>query len=350
MENLKFYLSKRDNGYYRIGYFVGSKLCWKSTKRKHKAEALSVLRDFESSFVKPSLSRNLSSFKAELSEHVTQCMAAGTVAVYGTALTHLISIIGDMNLRDITARHADAYKAARLQSVKQRAGAGKVKPTTVNCEIRTLRAAFNTASKWGLTQSNPFKETDLAAIPDKAPLFIGKEEFTTLTNAISEAWLKRTVIFAALTGMRRGEILNMKWEHVDLQRNIVSLESSVSFKTKAGRRRVIPLSDSAVHLLTPLIGTSKRGFVFENNGKQIGKYWLTHRFKHYVRECFSDDSALHWHNLRHTTASWLVQSGSTLYEVQTLLGHSNSKTTQIYAHLLSENQHSTVNRIQINNG
>jgi hypothetical protein len=173
MENHKFYLSKRNNGIYRIGYFVDSKLHWKTTGKRYKAEALSAFNDFEKSFIKPLPTRSLSSFKIELNSYLTQCFQPGTVAIYHTALSHLISIIGDLNIKDVTAKHADTYKTTRLQSNKHRSETEKVKPTTVNCEIRTIRAGFNVALKWGLINQNPFVSTSLSSIADKAPTFFG---------------------------------------------------------------------------------------------------------------------------------------------------------------------------------
>ncbi len=66
-----------------------------------------------------------------------------------------------------------------------------------------------------------------------------------------------------------------------------------------------------------------------------------------IREGNLKDGRLHFHSLRHTFASWLVQDGASLYEVQKLLGHSNARTTQVYSHLAANEMHGTVNRIAI---
>ena len=87
-------------------------------------------------------------------------------------------------------------------------------------------------------------------------------------------------------------------------------------------------------------------FVFSIRDKQIDEDMLTHLFKEYVLKA-GLESRLHFHSLRHTFASWLVQDGVSLYEVQKLLGHSNIAVTQVYSHLQPEGLHSTVNRISI---
>ena len=70
------------------------------------------------------------------------------------------------------------------------------------------------------------------------------------------------------------------------------------------------------------------------------------KLKKYVTE-IGLDGKLHFHSFRHTFASWLVQDGVSLYEVQKLLGHSNIAVTQVYSHLQPEGLHSTVNKISL---
>jgi integrase len=346
MNTSKFYLGKRDNGIYQIGYFVDSRLKWKSTGARTKPEALSVLKNFEKSFTKSIPSKSLSGFITEFLSFAEQNYSSGTVEIYRTALSYLSQIIGEASLSAITQRHADIYKVTRLQAFRQYSKTERIKPTTVNCELRTLRAAFNVALRWKLITDNPFRGVSLASIPETAPIFFTRADFQKLLDSIKEEWLKNIVVFAALTGMRRGEILNLRWESVDMQRKVLVLQSTASFRVKAGRRRTVPLSDSAIYLLTQIMNASQSGYVFEHRGRQIGESCLSHKFKGYVRECFSNESALHFHSLRHSIASWLVQGGSTLYEVQMLLGHSSSKMTQVYAHLLPETLHCTVNKVK----
>ena len=88
-------------------------------------------------------------------------------------------------------------------------------------------------------------------------------------------------------------------------------------------------------------------YVFSLNNKKVAEDWVTHLFKRYVRKAGLPDDRVHFQSLRHTFASWLVQSGATLYEVQRLLGHSSSKVTEIYSHLQPEQMHRTVDRISV---
>lgn len=80
--------------------------------------------------------------------------------------------------------------------------------------------------------------------------------------------------------------------------------------------------------------------------RQIRRDTLTHAFKKQVK-AFGLSNDIHFHSLRHTFASWLVQDGVSLYQVDRLLGESDTKTTEIYAHLQPESMHDVVQRIPI---
>jgi integrase len=154
-------------------------------------------------------------------------------------------------------------------------------------------------------------------------------------------------LFAVLTGLREGEILHLRWCDVDLSRRLVTIQTSASFKTKAGRRRVVPLSELALHVLLSRQGKGTSKYIFTLNDKPILRTWLQHLFRRRVREA-GLSSGLHFHSIRHTTASWLVQGGATLYEVQKLLGHSSAKVTEIYSHLQPEHLRGTVDKLEVN--
>lgn len=223
----------------------------------------------------------------------------------------------------------------------------EVSPVSVNMDLRMLKSAFGTARRRKLIDSNHFGGISLADVPQKAPSFLTVEEFQTLIECIKDGWLKEVVLFAVLTGMRQDEILNLKWEDVDLGKRLVHIQSSPSFKTKQGRRRTIPPSESALYLLSAKAEKTTSEYVFTLNARFLKGSWVTHLFKRYVRRAGIQNDRLRFHSLRHTFASRLVQSGATLYEVQRLLGHSSSKVTEIYSHLQPEHLHDTVNRIEI---
>ena len=108
----------------------------------------------------------------------------------------------------------------------------------------------------------------------------------------------------------------------------------------------MPLNEAAMALFASRQGKSASEYVFTLNDKPLFRGWVQHLFKRYVRELKLPER-LHFHSLRHTFASWLVQDGATLYEVQKLLGHSSAKVTEVYSHLQPEQLHNTVERIRL---
>ena len=260
-----------------------------------------------------------------------------TVDLYTRALTHLQTLAGDVALSSLPAQRVDLYKGRRLASIS---------PVSVNMELRALKAAFSTAARWKLIEASPFLNLQAVSVPEVPPSYLTKADFQKLTTVISEGWLHDLVVFAVSTGVRQVEMLNLRWQDVDLERRLITIQSSQTFRTKAGKWRVLPMNDVVAALLHRRAERAAAGFVFTRRGRPIGKSYLQHRFKRFVREAGLDDR-LHWHSLRHTHATWLVQAGATLYEVQRLLGHSSPRVTEIYSHLLPEHLHRTVNRIKL---
>ena len=130
-----------------------------------------------------------------------------------------------------------------------------------------------------------------------------------------------------LTGARKREVLDAKWEDFDFIRRLWRIPT-----TKLGKPRHVPLSDGVLNLLSAM--ERKGDWVFANpktNKPFVSIFcaWNTARAK-------AGLSDVRVHDLRHSFASLLINSGRSLYEVQKLLGHTQVKTTQRYAHLAPE--------------
>jgi integrase len=141
------------------------------------------------------------------------------------------------------------------------------------------------------------------------------------------------VEFALFTGMRRGEVLGLTWECVDRARGVVLLDV-----TKNGRRREVPLNVRADAVLARR-GPKSSGLVF---GTRRWDHFRTAWENAVERAKLAD---FHFHDLRHTFASWAVQRGATLQEVKDLLGHSSLAMVMRYAHLSPEHLRTAVARL-----
>lgn len=335
------FLSKSPSGIYLYYSDILGKRKKVSTRHTLKTNALKFLQFFnvEEERKRATLKNaSLQSFITDFLSYATGNYSKSTVTIYRSALNRLLSIAGNVPLASITAHHFDTYRVERLTSIS---------PVSVNIELRTLRASFNTALRCGLIERNPFAQVKLASLPETRPIFFSKEDFQKLLNAIKEGWLKEIVVFATLTGLRRGEIVNLHWSDVSFDRKTLTVQSSPTFKTKQGKRRVVPLNDMASYLLQSRAKREISELVFTLNEKAISAGWLSHKFKYYVYECRFKNDRLHFHSLRHTFASWLVQDGVSIYAVKELLGHSDVKTTQVYSHLAESHLKESINRISL---
>ncbi len=171
--------------------------------------------------------------------------------------------------------------------------------------------------------------------------YLSQEECQTLIGNC-DYHLKPIVITAINTGMRRGEILGLKWDHCDLRHGFILLD-----KTKNGERREIPINETLKTTLRELPSQFLSGYVFgdvktqkridEKTGKEITDM-ICILFKD-VKKSFhsalkrSGIKDFHFHDLRHTFASHLVMAGVDLTTVSRLLGHKSLTMTLRYSHL-----------------
>ncbi len=330
-------LFKRSNGIYYISFEEEGKRKWKSTGQRHKAAALKELLTFDKSrnLSKPRIT--LQGFVRDFLSNAEITFSAKTLDIYKRTLHNFSSLVGDKLLKSITAKDVDLYRTYRLKAVS---------PISVNIELRTLKAAFYTAVQWKLLADNPLQRVSLIRIPDQQPTYLSKEDLQNLLCIVSEGWLKEIIIIAVSTGLRRGELLNLTWKDVDFERRLLYIQSKENFRTKGGRRRTVPMSEAVFQLLWKNAQSTTSEYVFNINGRRILGDWVSHRFKFYVRKA-GLNKKLHFHSLRHTFATWLVQEGVSIYEVQKLLGHSSISVTQIYSHLAASELHSAVNKISL---
>jgi integrase len=213
----------------------------------------------------------------------------------------------------------------------------------VNIDFRTLRAFFETAVRWKLIEDNPFRGAKQIKVPPQRPTFLSKEDFKKLLDIVTIPWFKELIMFAVCTMMRSGEILALTWNSVDLRRRLILVENTKEFRIKTTRPRVVPMNDWVFKYLATR--ENKTGYIFVSpEGKRISVGYVSHRFKKYLRLAGLPDD-FHFHSLRHTGATWLVQDGVSIYSVQKLLGHSNIAVTQVYSHLESGELFDSVNRI-----
>jgi integrase len=177
------------------------------------------------------------------------------------------------------------------------------------------------------------------------PAYIPKAEFAKLLIAIDDRRFRNLIVFAVLTGMRRGELVSLRWTDIDLTNRLIHIRNKDDFTAKGMRPRTVPMNQDLFGLFQKMNPESEHVFV-DASGKPYQGAWVTKYFKRAVIRCGLPNK-IHLHSLRHTYASWLVQSSTPLAEVQKLLGHSSVVTTQIYSHLEEEHLRGAAERIRL---
>jgi integrase len=269
----RYSLYRRSNRIYYIGYYTGGRRRWKSTGTTTKSEALEVLREFGNVLQETPRDVPTGDFIEKFLAYSEGNHAKNTVRLFSQVLNNFLLLMKHVSLREITPEHIDRYKTKRLREIR---------PVSVNIELRMLKSAFATALRWKLIDENPCKGVPFARIPDQAPVFLTPKDFERLIRAIPHMWMRELVVFAVITGLRMGEILNLCWRDVDLDRGIIHIQSSPRFRTKQGRRRTVPLNITALAILKSRRETGVGEYVFTLNGQKISADWLTHLFKRYM--------------------------------------------------------------------
>jgi len=227
-------------------------------------------------------------------------------------------------IAQITTKAIAEYRNMRLKSVK---------PATVYQELALLRRMFNVAIKeWEWCKDNPVSRLSFSVGNRNARerWLSMEEEKLLLEKATNPDWLRSLLTVALHTGMRRGEILDLRWQNVDLLKRLIRV-----VKSKNGEKRSIPMSNTLFNLFKGMNVRDISGRVFP-----ISKSSLRHAFDKVVEKVNLED--FRFHDLRHSFATRLVQNGVDLYKVKELLGHKTVTMTMRYAHHYPESLRSSV--------
>jgi len=242
-------------------------------------------------------------------------------------ISQLNSVFSGKYLFEITPRMIEEYKATRLE---------KVAPATVNRELACLKHMYTKAIEWDYIKANPVKMVKLLKEPPGRMRYLKPEEVKKLLEAC-HGYLRSIVITALNTGMRRGEILTLRWIDVDLRNRKVTVR-----KPKNNEIRVIPINQTLYQELLNLSGQSDGEYVFTNgDGRPFGD--IKKGFLSALKRAGIED--FHFHDLRHTFGSHLVMQGVDLKTVQQLMGHKQIKTTMRYSHLSPEYVQEAIKRL-----
>lgn len=225
----------------------------------------------------------------------------------------------------------DAITRENIADLQRNLMALGYRPGTINRALILIRYAFSLAIKWGTPGVNKNPAKAVALLPDplgQRERFLTQAETERLFAAVQKspnAMLKYIVPALILTGCRKNELLNARWTDIDLARRQWRIPH-----TKAGRPRHVPISEGFANLLSTIPRTDST-FAFANPKTKLPFVSIFNSWNSARNE--AGLATVRIHDLRHSFASFLVNHGRSIYEIQKILGHTQIKTTQRYAHL-----------------
>ncbi len=233
-------------------------------------------------------------------------------------IKQLVEVFGNHGVNDLNTREIEQWQSRRLKYNK---------PSTVNRLLATLKHMVNKGTQWGMASDRALKQVrNVRLLPEnnRRLRFLSIEECQRLIECCHKD-LKPIVVVALNTGMRRGEIFNLKWEQVDLRHGFILLDTS-----KNGERREIPINTTLEYLFKEMPHSVESEYVFVGKtGKPLTD--IKKGFHTALRKAGISD--FRFHDFRHCVASHLVMNGIDLTSVKEILGHKSLSMTMRYAHL-----------------
>lgn len=238
-------------------------------------------------------------------------------------------------LGEIASRDIQGWTGERI--------AGGASGATVNRNLNLISGLFRWAIRCGYVTDNPVRRVERFSERGRArEMYLTAVESRALV-ASARPGICDVVLTAIHTGMRRGELLALRWGHVDLARRQLVVSAATE---KAGRGRVVPMTAALHGRLAELrtehpraIGGTDPVFVFPD-GSEVTSKALRSGFERAVRVCeglpLEKRDKVTFHCLRHTAASLMVAEGVPLFDVAKILGHSTLAVTMRYAHFAPE--------------
>jgi len=226
--------------------------------------------------------------------------------------------LGKVSLANLSSAQLSTYRDLRLREIA---------PASVIKELGLLSRVLNTATKdWGiyLPSGNPVSQVRMPKRPRGRERRLSKEEEAKVLHAFESNLVMRSLTsFAIETGMRRGEIANMEWKHVNWDAQTLSIP-----ETKTDTPRTIPLSKKAMEALKSL------------PRRLDGPVWglrpdsITQAFERACRRTGIED--LRFHDLRHEATSRFFEKGLNTMEVSCITGHQDLRMLKRYTHIRAE--------------
>jgi integrase len=329
-------LKRKGSPYFYLRYFEpradgGWLQVWKSTKTTLKREAESARRskerELEGGMTAPAR-LNWNELKEEFLEKRKDRTRPVTFATYRNSLLAFSRLYGDMLLTRIHSGTLEDFSSARLRE--------NVRPTTVNKELRHVRIVLRWAERRKYITSCPRFTEAFIRLDKRHPVVMPEKDFNAIIQAIPKAelsyrsaeWWKVFLYLAYFAGLRRGELLGLAWNKVDLEKKHIV----VTYDTTKGRKdRNVPIHAGLVSILKEWKGKSgpNQGYVLHWPHDGIRSLYVDW---HAIQNAAGIQGTEHYvpKNCRSSCASLMIAAGVPTAVVKDFLGHEHITTTEEY--------------------
>lgn len=249
-------------------------------------------------------------------------------------IKQLVETFGHLQVRHINTMLLEQFQTDRINKGN--------KPATINRLLATLKHCIHKGYQWDMVSEDTLKrvrQVRLLEENNRRLRYLSKEECQELISQCTGN-TKAIVITALNTGCRKGEILSLKWDNVDLKHGFISL-----IETKNGERRETPINDTLRATLQGLTRRLDVPYVFHDNATGKPYQDIKRSFNTALRRAGIKD--FHFHDLRHTFASHLVMAGVDITTVSRLLGHKSLTMTLRYSHLAPDHLAKAVSMLDL---
>lgn len=281
------------------------------------------------------LSPSLERFSKEYLEYIKNNYSSSYVRSVQLSLNHLIAYFKEAKLiSSISPQEAERFKSF----IKINA------PKGYAVYIRTLKAAFNKAHEWQLIKISPFAGMRISKMQQFQPQYLKLSDLNKILEMTTSEEIKNIFVFAFYTGCRLGEILQIRWKNINLDRRIVIIGGE-NFTTKNKKVREIPIHPEILKIIKVKGSRNSNQLLFsKQSGYFYNRDYISRQFK-LARRKAGLGEGIHFHSLRHSFASNLAISGVPIITIKELLGHSSIISTQIYSHSDLDSKRSAIEKL-----
>ena len=234
---------------------------------------------------------------------------------------------GGRHIHEVTSLDVERFKAERAKEVSV---------ATTNRGLALLKSMFNRAIEWRKVKENPCRSVKLFKENNQILRYLEGDEIRKLISNC-DGYLRGIVTTALFTGMRKGEILSLKWHDCDFERQIIRITN-----TKNKETRIVPMHNLVKKTMIAMPKHPDSAYIFH---KRNGEPFINVRksFDKLLKTCKIVN--FRFHDLRHTFASQLAMAGVDLNTIRELLGHKSIQMTLRYAHLSPDHKRRAVDTL-----